>query len=261
MRQNIRLIAADLDGTLLRTDKTISDRTVAALERCRAQGILTAFATARSETASARFSARFAPDVFISNGGALARRGGTVLYRAVIPCALANGIFRDCLASPAIAQITCETDKGYFNSLPLDTGWPGWMDYANSVHWDFIHALDCDAYKIVLRTGEENAAANIAQKHPSIRVQHFTGESWYVICHREATKWNAIRHVAARLGIPIAEIAAFGDDYNDIEMLRNCGIGVAMANAQPEAMAAADCVCASNDEDGLALWIAGRLHF
>ena len=75
-----------------------------------------------------------------------------------------------------------------------------------------------------------------------------------MVMRREATKWNAIQAVAGRMGIPIKDIAAFGGDYNDIELLRNCGTGVAVGNAIEEAKAAADEICASNEEDGVARW-------
>ena len=65
---------------------------------------------------------------------------------------------------------------------------------------------------------------------------------------------EGIRLAAGALGIGMSEIAAFGDDYNDIGMLRTCGIGVAVENALPEVIAAADAVCACSDEDGLAKW-------
>jgi hydroxymethylpyrimidine pyrophosphatase-like HAD family hydrolase len=53
----------------------------------------------------------------------------------------------------------------------------------------------------------------------------------------------------------LSDIIAFGDDYNDMEMLKNCGVGVAVANACDEAKSAADYVCGSNDEDGAANWL------
>ena len=52
---------------------------------------------------------------------------------------------------------------------------------------------------------------------------------------------------------------AFGDDYNDIEMLRDCGIGVAVANAIPEVKTAADYICDTNDNDGVAKWLEERV--
>jgi hydroxymethylpyrimidine pyrophosphatase-like HAD family hydrolase len=88
----IQLLATDLDRTLLRGDKSVSDYTVRVLTQCRARGIKIAFATARSEAASARFSARFAPDIFISNGGALrfCRRHRLRRLQTPIPSAAAT---------------------------------------------------------------------------------------------------------------------------------------------------------------------------
>jgi len=65
-------------------------------------------------------------------------------------------------------------------------------------------------------------------------------------------KWEGILHVARRHGILPAEIIAVGDDVNDIAMLKSAGLGVAMGNAKPEAIAVADRVINRNDSDGLA---------
>lgn len=77
-----------------------------------------------------------------------------------------------------------------------------------------------------------------------------------MIMNRQATKANGIKILAAHYGI---KIAAFGDDYNDIDMLQSCGIGIAMDNALPEVKAAADQICGSNEQDGVARWIADNL--
>lgn len=68
-------------------------------------------------------------------------------------------------------------------------------------------------------------------------------------------KTAAIEALVRMLGISLSDTAAFGDDSNDVDMLRLCGTGVAVANAVEEARAAADCITASNDDDGVALWI------
>jgi Cof subfamily protein (haloacid dehalogenase superfamily) len=75
------------------------------------------------------------------------------------------------------------------------------------------------------------------------------------------TKWSAIASLAADWGIGAAEICAVGDDVNDVPMLRAAGLGVAMGNASPEALAAADRVAPTHDENGVARvveWILGR---
>jgi hydroxymethylpyrimidine pyrophosphatase-like HAD family hydrolase len=65
-------------------------------------------------------------------------------------------------------------------------------------------------------------------------------------------KWEGILHVARRHGILPEQIIAVGDDVNDLAMLRNAGLGVAMGNAKPEAIAVSDRVINRNDADGLA---------
>ncbi|MGN1069080.1 MAG: HAD hydrolase family protein [Candidatus Fimadaptatus sp.] len=64
------------------------------------------------------------------------------------------------------------------------------------------------------------------------------------------------RQVAAARGIPLERVAAFGDDVNDVEMLRACGVGVAVANALSDVKSAANCICGANDDDGMARWLA-----
>lgn len=67
---------------------------------------------------------------------------------------------------------------------------------------------------------------------------------------------QAIRELAKILNISLDEIVAFGDDKNDMEMLKMCGIGVAVDNAISEVKDIADSVTLSNDEDGVAEWLA-----
>lgn len=80
-----------------------------------------------------------------------------------------------------------------------------------------------------------------------------------LIMHKSATKQSAIKIIADRMGLGFNDIVAFGDDYNDIGMLRECGTGVAVINALDEVKAAADCVCDSNDNDGVAKWIGENI--
>ena len=78
---------------------------------------------------------------------------------------------------------------------------------------------------------------------------------WYQIKSKKAAKQYAITEVCTQLGIKISEVVAFGDDYNDVGMLRECGVGVAVANAIDEAKTAADYICDTNDNDGVAKWL------
>ncbi len=85
------------------------------------------------------------------------------------------------------------------------------------------------------------------------------GEPWYMVMNKNATKLNGIKAIADAMGISLDEVAAFGDDYNDIDMLTHCGISVAMGNAPDKVKATAKHTCGTNDDDGLANWLIDNL--
>jgi hydroxymethylpyrimidine pyrophosphatase-like HAD family hydrolase len=76
-----------------------------------------------------------------------------------------------------------------------------------------------------------------------------------MVMHHKATKSAAMAELAAGWGIARLEIAAFGDDLNDIDLLSCAGIGVAMSNALGDVKAAADFICGDCDNDGMAHWL------
>lgn len=77
----------------------------------------------------------------------------------------------------------------------------------------------------------------------------------FQIMSREATKMNGVRAMLAHFGVSTEEAVYFGDDHDDIEPIRACGVGVAVANAITEVISAADAVTESNDDDGVARYI------
>lgn len=81
MNRTCRLLLFDLDGTLLRSDKTISERTLSALSRCREKGILIGVSTSRSEQNSMTFLDELMPDILISSGGALVKKETNIFIK------------------------------------------------------------------------------------------------------------------------------------------------------------------------------------
>ena len=79
------------------------------------------------------------------------------------------------------------------------------------------------------------------------------------IMAQSVNKWSSINKIREMLGYETNEIVVFGDDVNDIEMLRECSTGVAVANAIDEAKAVADYICDTNDNDGVAKWLEDML--
>ncbi len=79
---NCKLLLFDLDGTLLRSDKTISQTTLKALQEARKKGILIGVSTSRSEQNALSFIAELQPDVLIASGGALVKYNDEYIYKA-----------------------------------------------------------------------------------------------------------------------------------------------------------------------------------
>ena len=248
---NIKMIVTDLDDTLLRSDKTISEYTIAALKKCQARGIKIAFATARSLRAASRMRAQFEPDVFIGYGGALALAGDEVLYRSDIPSDISARIINECLAAPEIACILAINEAvALTNAKEKTIG-----DTAHYQYADFSRDYGHRYLKISVNATGPAAVEAIAAQVPMCDMLRYRGEDLYRFAHRDAVKWSAIQAVTAYYGIPISQIAAFGDANIDLEMLTNCGAGVAVANATDEVKTAAGYVCGSNEEDGVAGWL------
>ncbi|GHU67088.1 hydrolase [Clostridia bacterium] len=255
----IRMIATDLDRTLLRSDITISDYTVSILNSLSDKGILVAFATSRSERSSRRFVERFNPDVFVSNGGAVVRYGGETIYSADIPQNVANDIIASCVGNSSILHITVESSNGYFSSKLEDPSWVGWVDYAHGITVDFKQPIDYGSvYKLTIEADEPSVMADIMAGH-DVSVLRFSGEDWYQIKRCDIDKAVGIQRAAEFFGFTLNEVAAFGDDTNDLEMLKYCGVSVAVDNALGEIKAVSDHICASNDEDGVAHWLEQNL--
>ncbi len=129
-------------------------------------------------------------------------------------------------------------------------------NYTPAVRTDFTDLPDCGVDKIIVGVTCMEEVDAIAKLLPDYLYAQMCGGQLGLVMNKNATKLNGIKHLAARFGIELADVAAFGDDYNDIEMLRGCGVGVAMENALPEVKAVADFVCGVNDDDGMAKWIS-----
>lgn len=254
--ENVKLIVLDLDGTLLGSDKTISGVNIDALERARRQGIKIAFATARSEKAMQPYISAVNPDIVISNGGALVKAGEEEVFNCQLPAESVRHIIKRCFElSDGGCEITLESDFGYFWNYKPDTD----MSYMNvnrgAVIYSDFRDFNYPAYKVTAEVESEQDALAIAAEIPDCGMLSFRGEIWRRFARRDATKVNAIEHICGYLGISRENVAAFGDDYNDVDMIGYCGIGVAMGNALPEVKAAARYVTKTNDEDGVAWFI------
>ena len=257
---NIKMIVTDLDKTLLRSDKTISDYTAKTFHLCQQLGIIVVFATARSESSCKRFIKLINPDAIISNGGAIVRIGRNVIYHATMNVKIANELLRLCLEHPKVGYVTVDTEKGYFVNKLIGKHVPSWDEYVSASQKDLSKGLECDAYKITAEIFDDSTAYSIASTFPTIDVLKFSGERWFRFANTYANKWEGLKSLAAYANVDLREIVAFGDDHNDVAMVSKCGTGVAVDNAIAEVKDVADYVCDTNDSDGVARWLEENIQ-
>lgn len=247
----IRMILTDLDHTLLRQDGSVSEETLRVLGECRAKGILFAVATARYWIGAERYIELLKPDYEITTDGTLIHSNGRCIYSCALSAADTNRIVRDIREAVPEAEITvAEGRTVYWNSLHIAES----EKLHKAVYCDYATPLEVCANKIVAELPEERIARRIAEQ-AGCRLQCYRGEKWYAFMPAGAGKTEAIKALAGVSGISPEETAAFGDDRNDLDMLKMCGKGIAVANAVPEVLAAADAVTLSNEEDGVAQWL------
>lgn len=249
---SIKMILTDLDGTLLRSDGSISERTKRILKSCQNRGIYVAIATARYWIGAERYIEEIRPDYEITTDGTLIHQQGEQIYSCSFDTKDTNQIIQDLLAQDSKTEITVAAGRQVFwNSNHIAES----EKLHKAVFNDYRKPLSCRANKIVAELSDYEIAAQIANRN-HCRLQSYRGENWYAFLPETAGKVQAIRELAKILEISSGDIVAFGDDKNDMEMLKICGIGVAVANAVSEVKDVADSIALSNDEDGVAEWLA-----
>lgn len=255
---NFKILLFDLDGTLLRSDKTVSDNTLSVISQCRKSGLIIGISTSRSDKNCVQFIKKIMPDIIISSGGALVKYRDKLVFRSEFSVDETNTIIReirnicgnDC-------EITVDTFNNHYWNYKID---PKCIDqsWGKSIYNDF-QSFSSSSLKICAEIIDEDNYKILKEKLCYCDSFRFSDGFWYKFTKKTATKENAIIHLCDYLGIRTEEIIAFGDDYADIGMLQLCGIGVAMGNADETVKNAADVVINSSDEDGVAEYLKKKL--
>jgi Cof subfamily protein (haloacid dehalogenase superfamily) len=251
----LRLVASDLDGTLLRSDGGVSARTRAALAAARAAGLEFMLASARPPHWLSEIAADVgASDIAICCNGAVVHdlRRKRTIHHFALPAAAGERIVRALRAAAPGVAFACEREGTAIREPAYDPLWP---------------SPDLQPRTDALVFVQEPVSKLVVQ-HPTVvqldlqalaldacggdATVTFSGERLVEISAAGVTKGFALQRVCEDLGIGAEEVVAFGDMPNDAEMLAWAGRGVAVANAHPDALAAADEVTSSNDADGVA---------
>lgn len=270
-RKNYRIIALDLDGTLLNSQKELTECSYSALLRAAEMGIHIVPTTGRfygGMPESIRSLPFIRYCITINGAEVVDLATGEVIYKAEIPCRQAVELMEYLDKFPVIYDCYQGNEAFMTESLKAQTD----AVVENPHSRELIHRLrqpvpelkafllerGQDVQKVQFFTRDEAALrylrAELPEKFPDILASNSLPQN-LEMNHRDANKGEALLALAKHLGIPREEVMAFGDGENDLTMLQMAGLGVAMENACAEAKAAADIVAPSCDEDGVAQMI------
>jgi len=276
MQRDIRIIALDLDGTLLDSQKRLSAVNREALAAAAAKGVLVVPTTGR-------FFGMMPPEV---RDLPFVRYAITINGAQVYDRATDTAIVREEIPLDTAVRIMEELDRHDVIYDCYRHNW-GWMtaalqekaaDYATNEHYLKMvrqfrrpvpelkaHLRETsdqgDVQKIMLFATNRDASAAAAclaeitrelnARFPEIKVTSSTGNNLELNI-RTAHKGNALKRFAEHLGFTLDNCMAFGDGMNDFTMVEAAGLGVAMANAEDEVKRVANYLTSSNDDDGVA---------
>ncbi|MBP5320248.1 MAG: HAD family phosphatase [Kiritimatiellae bacterium] len=267
-KRDIRIIALDLDGTLLDSDKRLSEVNRAALEAAARKGIAIVPTTGRffggmPEAVRDLPFVRYA--ITINGAQVYDRQTDTAMIREEMPLATALAIMRYLDGFDVIYD--CYQDNwGRMTAAMQEKA----ADYTPDDHYlkmvrelrkpypdlkAYLAERGADVQKVMLfaKSLEVRAeiAAGLKARFPEIAISSSTVNNLELNAGT-AHQGRALQRFAEALGLTLGHCMALGDGINDLTMIQAAGLGVAMANAHPDVLAAADAVTASNDEDGVA---------
>ena len=250
------LVATDLDGTLLRSDGTGSERTAEVLRAVQSEGIRTVLVTARPP----RWLDPLAH--LVGDGGVAICGNGAFVYDVPHRKVLSHQGIQPEAVAEIIADLRREL-PGVTFAAERATG------FALEDAYESQHPVPVDAVRGPIATPGAGVVGKLLGRHPAMseaefleRVAAVVGERGIVaysgagglaeISAPGVTKAAGLESWCEELGIAAHEVWAFGDMPNDLPMIAWAGTSFAVANAHPDVLAAADHVCPSNDEDGVA---------
>jgi Cof subfamily protein (haloacid dehalogenase superfamily) len=256
-----KLVVTDLDGTIIRSDGTISARTVAAFARVEQAGARFALATGRPPRILTKVAAAF------GNRGVAICSNGALTYDMCTSLVTTGPLITPAVLAAAAQALRTAVPGIGIGVEYADDGWAA-DNMFNSAHFDLnveiprpgdtalfarpaAKLLACHmAY-----TPDELLALTAPVLDGLVSVTHSNGIGMIEAAAVGVSKATAVAELAGQYGIGPESVVAFGDMPNDLPLLSWAGTSCAVANAHPDVLAAATYVIGSNDEDGVAAFL------
>lgn len=257
-----KLIALDMDGTLLTSDKKISDKTKEALKKAEEKGVKVVLASGRPLSGITKSLEEL--DLFKGDDYVLSFNGGIVINSKTEEVVTSNLLKGSDLKK--IYEISKELDIN-IHAFSLKEGLitPKMSQYTQ--HECDINGIEAaikdfneinddeDIVKVMMIDPQEKLDSAIAKLPKDLYDKYSVFKSapfFLEFTNKEVDKGKGLKKLGEYLGIKQEEIIACGDAGNDLSMVKYAGLGVAMENATDDVKEAADYITLSNDEDGIA---------
>lgn len=266
---NTHLIALDLDGTLLKDDKTISARTKQTIELAKAEGHIVCISTGRPYRASVQYYNELALTTPIVNfNGAFVHHPldhSFGYFHTPLDVKTAKTIIETCEAfrvNNIMVEVIDDYYLRYYDEVFIENFTLGQnpVDYGN-----LLKILQDDPTSVLVHPKDEhvNDLRNLLDEaHAEVVDQRSWGAPWNIIeiIRAGMNKAIGLKRIADYYHIPKERIIAFGDEDNDLEMIEFAGTGVAMKNGISQLKSIANDITLSNEEDGIAIYLEEKLN-
>jgi Cof subfamily protein (haloacid dehalogenase superfamily) len=266
----IKLLAIDIDGTLLTPEKSISEKTRIAIHRAQAEGIIVTLATARRYGNTKQYADELGisiPLILCDGGLIIDHPDGTVLDTNLLPTEIARQaaeIMVSKRVQPVVQHIIGGVEETWTGPIEFDNpgleGYSRLIPHLRRMPYTTLWKGQPDPLRVVAFASKE-AIESIMAEIPRLPCWWNTieegnyGTAEVSVMNQTCSKANGVARLAKSLSIDLSQVMAIGDNTNDIEMLRAVGWGVAMGQATDHVKACAQAVTTSNREDGVAVAI------
>ena len=279
-----KLVAIDLDGTMLNQYGIITEKTKKAISKAQEKGVEVMIASGRAITSVKRFSKEINSNkYFISGNGAITYdiKNNKILYENILSKTKALKIIKICEENSIYYNVY--TENGIIaKNLSYNTLYyykdnltkpdenrthinivENVYDYFEQREEKILKIMICDEHKtvfnsIVRKLKELSEIEVLEVSHMSRKIikqgtDEIALEYFYTeVSAKDVDKWNALEEIIGLMNISKEEVVTIGDNANDLKMITNAGLGVAMGESAPYVKQSADIIAPTNDEDGVA---------
>ncbi len=251
----IKLIASDLDGSLLNDEKKLAPEFFDIFGELKRRGIHFVAASGRTySTLRHNFHPVSEEMDFICENGACVVMGGAYLRQETLKMEELSGVFQVCRTIPDIQLVLCGTKSAYHLDYPPAFDWHIKSYHINHTIVSDLTDVKDEIYKVAicdLNRPERNSFPILDKQFGKQFSLRISGDYWMDIMRPGVNKGNALMEIQSKLGVTEDETMAFGDYYNDIELLRHAKYSFVMENANEDMRQYGRYIAKSNNENGV----------